>query len=231
MELKGKVIVITGGTRGLGYSLAKQLKNEGAKIVVCSHNLDHVEKAKDELIVDSILADVTKESDLKNLAKEVLDKFGHINIWINNAGVFHMTDPNKAYDNTKAHEMFEVNVFGTILGSRVARDSMNNLGGGIILNIISSNALDATKGQNTSIYAASKWAVRGYTEAFRNENKDSGIKTFSVYSGGIKTHLWDEKKPDSFNLYMEPDYVAEKIVSNLKLEKPEEELIIKRPVA
>ncbi len=229
MQLKDTVVIITGGTAGIGYALAKAFKNEGAHVVICADVAEHVKNVSGELGVTGIVADVTKESDIENLVAKVTEQFGRIDIWINNAGIFHMFDPNEPFDNEKAHKIFEVNVFGTIHGSRIALKQMKQAGSGMIVNILSSIALDASRGKNTKIYAASKWAARGFTEALRGENKDTAIKILAVYPGGTKTNLYDEKLPDTFDSYMEPDYVAEKVIENIKLEIPEQDLVIKRP--
>lgn len=134
-------------------------------------------------------------------------------------------------DMKKAHELFDTNVFGLIFGSRVAGRKMAEQKGGVVVNILSSAALDATRGENIKMYAASKWAGRGFTEAFRAQNKDTGVLVVAVYPGGTKTNLYEGDVPQNFDQYMEPGYVAEKIINNLELEKPEIELVIKRPTA
>jgi short-subunit dehydrogenase len=108
---------------------------------------------------------------------------------------------------------------------------MENFKEGLIINIISSAALDSSRALLNKIYAASKWAVNGYTKALRAESVDSGISIMSVYPGGIQTDLWRNQKPENINDYMTPEYVVEKIINNLKQDNPEEELIIKRPIA
>jgi short-subunit dehydrogenase len=70
--------------------------------------------------------------------------------------------------------------------------------GGTIINILSSAALDATRAIGASLYASSKWAVRGYTDALRSELANTKIKVISVYPGGMKTHLHDDAIPDKF---------------------------------
>jgi len=100
---------------------------------------------------------------------------------------------------------------------------------GVIINILSSAALDASRSVGAKLYAASKWALRGYVDALRGENKDNPVQILSVYPGGTKTHLHDEALPTDFANFMSPEYVVDKIISNLKQEEPEKDLIIKRP--
>ena len=128
----------------------------------------------------------------------------------------------------KAHNIFNVNFFGVVFGCRAAQRSMLS-NGGIIMTINSSAGLDAMRAANFKLYASSKWAARGFLQAFSAENKESKFKNISVYPGGIKTEMYSQDKPSNFGDFMEPSYVANIIIENLKKENPEEELIIKRP--
>jgi len=228
MNLKDKVIVITGGSKGLGKALAISFIKEGAKVVISSHDKNELEKTATEINATAIFADVTKENEVRNLAENVGTDFGKIDIWVNNAGVMYSFPKGELIDMGKAHNIFDVNFFGVIFGCRTAQRSMFS-SGGTIMTINSSSGLDATRASNYKLYAASKWAVRGFLQAFTAENKESNIKNISVYPGGIKTELYPTDKPSNFDDFMEPSYVANIIIENLKNENPEEELIIKRP--
>lgn len=230
MNLKDKTVVITGGSKGLGKVLAEFFKNEGSNVVICAKNKKEVEKTTNEIGVDFFTADVTKEKEMQDLAEFTVQKFGSIDIWINNAGVLYSFSPDEEYiDIEKAKEIMDVNLFGTIFGSRSALKQMRVNKKGVILNIISTAALDASKAGNLKIYFASKWAVRGYTQAIEVQNRDSGISVIAVYPGGIQTDLWREYEPENIDQFMKPEYVTEKIISNLKQENPEKELIIRGP--
>lgn len=228
MKLQDKVVVIIGGSQGFGKTLAQAFKQENAHVVIVSKTQETIEKTAQEIEVDSFVADVRNEGDLKNTAKFVIEKYGHIDIWINSAGVFKVFPTDVNIDVDKYHEMFDINFFGSVLGSRTALNCMRE-NGGIIINILSSAALDATRSKNAKLYAASKWALRGYIDALRNENKDGKVNIYSIYPGGMKTHLHDERIPDDFENFMEPSYVVEKVINNLKSDVPEVDLIIKRP--
>ena len=119
-----------------------------------------------------------------------------------------------------------MNFFGAVLGSRTA---LLNMDDGAVVNILSSAALDARRSVGAKLYAASKWALRGYVDALRSENEGGAVQILSVYPGGTKSHLHDEALPDEFPNFMEPEYVVGKIIANLQLDQPEPDLIIKRP--
>lgn len=223
MELKNKTVIITGGTKGLGKAMAVAFKNEGANVVVCARDEDGFENLAKGGIV-AIKADVTKENELQNLLAVTKEKFGQVDIWINNAGIWLSHAFAEDFDMEKVNKMFEVNTIGTINGSRVALRLMKQNENGTIVNIISDSALVGKPMSST--YSASKWAVNGFTKSIREENKN--ISIISIYPGPIKTDIFGENKPEKFDTFMEPDYVASVIVENLKKEKPEEELIIQR---
>lgn len=211
MNLKDKVVVITGASSGIGKALSDAFLNVGAQVVT---------PTKTEM-------DVRDEAQVIKFTENTLEKYGHIDIWINNAGIAHFfSKQDKVIDMANAHEIMDVNFFGTVFGCRTALKYMKE---GMIVNIISKAALDATKMGYGKIYAASKWAVRGYLEALVGENLNSKIKILSVYPGGTKTSLWKDYKSKDYEAYMDPSLVAEKVIKNLEQEIPEEHLVINRP--
>jgi NAD(P)-dependent dehydrogenase (short-subunit alcohol dehydrogenase family) len=227
MELRNKVVVITGGTKGLGKTLAISFLKENAKVAVCGRNEDEFKDLPDGIL--GVKADVTKENEVKDLAEKVIEKFGKIDIWVNNAGVLYRFTKEEPTDMQKFHQMFDVNLLGTVFGCYAALDNMEHSENSVIINILSRAGIDATRALKNKLYAASKWAARGYLQAFQFENADSKIKFISVYPGGIKTDLWRGYEVKNLGQFMEPEFVADEIIKNLKKDKPEEELIVKRP--
>lgn len=222
MELKNKVVVITGGTKGLGRSMALSFQEEGARVVVCAKNEDGITLLPDGIL--AMKADVTKEDDLNKLLEFTVQNFGGVDIWVNNAGIWLPHDLAENFDMEKVRNMFEVNVFGLINGSRVSLRHMKEKRKGVIVNIISDSALASRP--RSSMYSSSKWAVRGFTESIREENRNLSI--LGVYPGAIKTEIFGSSKPDNFDSFMTVEYVSNKIIENLKKDKIEEELIIQK---
>ncbi len=227
MNLKDKVVVITGASRGFGRALAEAFLDEGSKVSICATDAKEVGAVAKEIGAFGISADVTKEEDMIRLAEETIKKFGAIDIWINNAGIWLPRSYIEDIDVQKVRKMFDVNVIGTMHGSRVALRLMKQKGSGMIINVISTSAL--TGRPMISAYSASKWAANGFTKGIREENKN--ISILSIFPGGMKTDIFGENKPEDFNDFMEIKDVAEKVIANLKSEKPEEELVIQRPTA
>lgn len=211
MDLKDKVVVITGGSKGIGKALAEICKERGAKVLAPSH---------EEL-------DVRNEEAVQNFMDQVIAEHGKVDIWVNNAGVMNaFSEKGELVDMKSAHETMDVNFFGTVFG---CRHMLKKTKEGIIVNILSTAALDTSRTDYAKIYAASKWAVRGYTQAIRGANKNPNIKIIAVYPGGTKTDLFKDNKPGNYDDFMDPKDLAEKIVKNLEQEDPEQELILKRP--
>lgn len=227
MNLQDKVVVITGSTKGLGKALAVLCISEGARVVISARDTLEVEQTALELGAIGIVADVTQEADLKHLVEQTVQQFGTIDIWINNAGVWLPHCYIEENDMERVKKMFDVNVFGLMKACSAALVYMKPRKQGTIVNICSTSGMSARP--KASAYAGSKWAVNGISQAVREESKEFGISVVTVFPGGIKTNLFDEVKPEDIDDFMEPSYVAEKILANLKLESPESEVVIKRP--
>ncbi len=226
MKLNNKIIVITGAGKGLGKELAIMFAKEGAKVVVSSRTKKDLDGVEKETNAYPIIADVRDEKQVKKLAELTIKKFKKIDIWINNAGVRIPHNNIEETDWKRAHDMIEINLFGTIYGSKEAIIQMKKQKSGIIINILSTSALEGRS--NLSAYAASKFAVVGFTQSLRAEAKPYKIQVISVYPGGMKTEFFREQIPSDYEQYQDPKIVAEGIINNLKKDKIEEELILRR---
>ncbi|MDP2586289.1 MAG: SDR family oxidoreductase [Candidatus Komeilibacteria bacterium] len=226
MNLKNKVIVITGGSKGLGKELARFLVLEKAKVIISARSKNELLKASQETGALTCLCDVSKENEVNKLAAFALKKFGKIDIWINNAGI---TIPHMDVEDINpksAHEVMEINFFGTFYGSRAALKIMKKQKGGTILNIVSMSSLIGRA--QSSVYAASKWAARGFTESLRIALEPYNISVLMVHPGGFKTTIFGKFKPAGYKTWMEIDYVAKKIIQNLKKKSPKKEIIVNK---
>lgn len=222
MELKDKVVVITGGTKGLGKALAHSFSQRESQVVITSHESEPIETN-----IHYVRSDIRKEEDVKKLVQEVVEKYGHIDIWINNAGIWMPHSKIENLNTEKVKNVFETNMFGLMYGSREAMIQMRKQKEGIIVNILSSAALGGRP--TLAGYSASKFAADGFTKALRLELEGSGVKVVAVYPGGMRTNLFDEEKPADFDQYMDQSEVAEKIIKNLESDNMQEEQILKRP--
>jgi NAD(P)-dependent dehydrogenase (short-subunit alcohol dehydrogenase family) len=225
--MKNTTVVITGASRGLGKSIAELLRLQGAQVLISGRDKVALEDSATRTGAISCVADVTKQKDMDALARKALKLFGRIDMWINNAGIWLPRGPFENVDMKRVRNLVDVNLFGTMYGCRAALPLMKKQGKGMIVNIISTAALQGRP--NSAAYSASKYATRGFTDSLREEVKSAGISVIGIYPGGIKTNLFDEKKPEDFDDFMDPRAVAEKIVDNITKDTPELEMVLKRP--
>jgi len=227
MILQDKVIIITGASQGFGKALAKAFKQEKAQVIISSSDKENLIRTAEELSVDYFLADVISFENIKKLGEYVIGKYNKIDFWINNAGIQIAPSFVEEVDIKKLHHLFEINFFGYFYGCQIALLQMKKQNSGVIININSTAGLDGKP--QISVYTASKFAIKGLTEAIRKEVKDLNIKILGVFPGGMQTEIYKEKYPDDLKDYMEVDTVVEKVISNLKSENPEIDFVIKRP--
>jgi len=226
MELKQKTVVITGASRGLGRQLVIRCAKEHAHLIAASRNKSELQTLADETGALPVIADITDEKQVITLAETANKRFGSIDIWINNAGIWVPHGPVLGIETSRLYNLFSVNVFGTIYGSKAALSLMLPHKSGVIVNILSTSALEGRP--NSAAYCASKFAADGFTKSLRAETKDSGIKVISVYPGGMKTHLFDEKIPTEFDRFMDPKTIADTIIEHIIKDNPDDSLIIRR---
>lgn len=227
MTFKDKIIVITGASQGFGKALAQALKKEGAQVVISSHDEKNLENTAKELLVDFFLADVTVFENVKKLSEYVIGKYRRIDVWINNAGIQIAPSLVEEVNLQRLHDLFDVNFFGYFYGCQIALSQMKKQNGGVIININSTAGLEGKP--EISAYVSSKFAIKGLTESIRKENKDSDIKVYGIFPGGMQTDIYKEKYPNDLKDYMDIDSVIEKVMVNLKSENPEIDFVIKRP--
>lgn len=227
MELRNKTVIITGGCKGFGKALAKDFIAENSKVIISSNDQEELTKTAKELGVDSFLADVTNPIDVEKLADYTVGKFGRIDIWINNAGVQIAPSKVEDVDTIKLRQLFNINFLGYFYGCQVALRQMKKQIFGTIININSTAGLEGKP--ELSAYCSSKYALRGLSEVIRSENPDGNIQVIDVHPGGMQTDIYKEKYPKDLDQYMLVDDVSNKAIENLKLDRPQDQLTIKRP--
>ncbi len=224
MEIKGAKVVLTGGARGLGAEIARALVARGARVLIS--DLDSVELSDlgIELDMPTMHCNVTDRDQVEALGRAAMEEWGGIDLWINNAGVWMPYSPVENIDFNKAHQLVEVNYFGTAYGMVEAIKHMRlpaqagEKCTGVIVNILSVRSL---KGKALgAAYSASKFAAEGFTQAVRDEVKDTGIKVVGVYPYRIKTTLFGENKHEDYATSMEPRDVANIVLDNVALKSP-----------
>jgi 3alpha(or 20beta)-hydroxysteroid dehydrogenase len=185
-RLAGKVAIITGAAQGMGEVTARLFASEGAKVALGDVK-DGAAIAKD--IGDAAMfakLDVSDEDNWKTFVGSVVDKWGKIDILINNAGLVHFT-PIEAFEVADFQRVVGVNTMGPLLGAKTVVPHMKAAGGGSIVNISSVDGLRGCNG--LTVYTASKWALRGVSKSLAFELGTAGIRVNSIHPGGVDTPM------------------------------------------
>jgi 3alpha(or 20beta)-hydroxysteroid dehydrogenase len=193
-RLEGKVALITGAARGMGAAAARLFVAEGAKVVL-GDVLPEVKEVAQELgeAALAVTLDVTDEAAWRDAIAAGEERFGKIDVLVNNAGILLMDELGKTTSEMWS-KVNDVNAFGCFLGMREVTPALKRAGGGSIVNLSSVEGLGGNR--FLVAYTASKFAVRGMTKAAAIELAADGIRVNSVHPGGIDTPMVRHFIPD-----------------------------------
>lgn len=190
-NIKGKVVVITGASSGLGEATARLLSAEGATVVLGARRADRLKALADELTAHggqaiAMTTDVADRNQVKKLADAAVEKFGRVDVMINNAGLM----PQSPLERLKIDEwdrMIDVNLKGVLYGIAAVLPHMQRQKSGHIINV--SSVAGHKVGPGFTVYAATKFAVRALSEGLRQEVKPYNIRTTVISPGAVATEL------------------------------------------
>lgn len=184
MNLHDKVVLVTGGSSGIGLSTAIALKEKGAKVIITARGKDKLEKASVENDLTGYVSDVSKEDEVKQLFENIIEKFGTLDVLINNAG-FGYYDLLENVDVEKFNNVLQTNVIGAALAAKEASKIFKENNGGDIINIASTAATKGYAGGTS--YVATKFALRGMTECWRAELRPHNIRVILINPSEVQT--------------------------------------------
>lgn len=190
-QLAGRVAVITGAASGIGRATARHLARERCRLALSDLNLEGLAQLQNELQqqgVEVMVAsvDVANAEAVETFAMQVAQRFGQVDIVINNAGVAY-TDPVEKADLQNMHWLMNINFWGVVHGCRAFLPYLRQRPEASLVNISSIFAMVSYPTQ--AIYNASKAAVRGFSDALRVELRDSNVLLTCVHPGGVKTNI------------------------------------------
>jgi 3-oxoacyl-[acyl-carrier protein] reductase len=188
-NLKGKVAIVTGASKGIGAAIAEDLAREGASVVVnYSSSQQNAQEVVDRIKANggsakAVRADISKPAEARQLIDATLAEFGRADILVNNAGIYEFR-PLPEVDEAHFHRMFDLNVKGLIFATQAAVKAFGENGGAVV-NISSMASLAATP--NGSVYSATKAAVDSITRTLAAELGPKKILVNSVLPGPVET--------------------------------------------
>lgn len=193
--LTGKVALVTGAAGGVGAAAAKLFVERGAKVMLCDINDEEGLQVAIDIGNSAAYChlDVTNERNWKEAVAKTIEKFGQINVLLNNAGIISSSVEIQDTSLATFQRITDVNQTGVFLGMREVVNPMKNNGGGSIINV---SSVDGLVGMHGGIaYCASKFAVRGMTKSAAIDLGKYGIRVNSIHPGAVMTKMLAELGP------------------------------------
>jgi uncharacterized protein len=215
-KLKYDTVVITGAGSGLGASLAKKYSKLGSYVCLLGRSKEKLTQTARELEGDSSIyeVDVRSRRSVREVIEEIKNHRGSIDCLINNAGIGIFKNIEELTED-EIVQILDTNLKGTIFCTQEVLVCMKEQNSGQIINIVSGSGKVAKPTE--SVYSASKFGVRGFSDAVALELANTNIKIHCAYMGNMRTNLWQEDiHEEQLNKFMEPDDVADIIIESLK---------------
>lgn len=213
-SLAGKVVLVTGGGRGLGEAICRNLHAAGARLIIADVREQLVSRLAQELADGDrralpIVADLCEDAHLERVLRSAVEEFGRIDALVNNAGI-DRTLPIEELPAADWDRVIAVNLRAPFLLSKGVLPIMKRQGSGHIVNVVSTAAKRAWA--NAAAYHASKWGLLGLSQALHVEARPHGIKVTAVIAGGMRTPFLLERFPEiDPAVLQDPANVAETI--------------------
>lgn len=232
-NLEGRVAIVTGGSRGIGLALAHELTRRGAKIVICARKEEELRAAQDELEqagadMLSVICDVTQQDEIANVVRQTRDRFGRIDVLVNNAGTISV-GPVSHMKLADYRDAMDTNFEGPLLFMLDVIPEMRKRGSGRIVNIASFGG--KMPAPHMAPYSASKFALVGLSETLRTELADDGVYLTTVCPGLVssgstinakfkgqkaKERAWFETGDNAPGITITPQQLARQVVNALQ---------------
>ena len=215
IDLKDKVAYITGGSKGIGYGIAKTLLNEGMRVAITSRNLAAAKKAaaslsKDPTRILAIESEVSSMGSEEKAIQSVIEHFGQLDVLVANAGVGHFA-PIDTLSEAEWKETIDTNLTGVFNSVKAGIDALKKSKGYIITiaSLAGTNFFETA-----SAYNASKFGLVGFTQAIMLDLRKYGIKVTTIMPGSVATHFNDHTPSEADAWKIQPEDIG-LIVSDL----------------
>jgi NAD(P)-dependent dehydrogenase (short-subunit alcohol dehydrogenase family) len=194
----GKAAVVTGGSRGIGLAIARQLAIDGCHVTIAGRDPQALKRAvaqfqSEGLEIESQSCDVASEKDVENIFSKVQQRFGKLDYLVNNAGTAHPLTNVERLSLNEFRRVLDVNLTGTFLCARAAIPLMS--AGAVIVNNLSVAATQVFAGM--AAYCAAKAGALAFTNTLREELRERGIRVLALIPGAVNTDIWNQFWPEA----------------------------------
>ena len=218
MDLKGKVAVVTGGTKGIGRGIAEALAREGLSVCISARTANEIAEATEALKklgggkAIGFVCDVRYHAQVKSLFERTTAEFGGVDVLVNNAGIG-MFAPVEEMSPEDFRAILETNLCGVFYCCHEAIPLMKQRGGGYIINI--SSLAGANPHPRMAAYNASKFGLNGFSEALMQEVRHDGIKVSYIMPGSVNTDFGGDSPSDKNSWQLQPADIARVVIDLL----------------
>lgn len=218
MDIKNAVVVVTGGSNGIGKEIAKQLVELGSKVYITGRDINRLEKAAAEIGAIAVRADAANQKDTDRLIQRVMDDNNRLDVLVNNAGFGSGWAEIGDLNMDDMLRVYQTNVFGAAMMGQAAANIFKQQQSGNIINIGSTASLKGyAKG---SIYASSKFALRGLSQCWQADLRPYNVRVMHVNPSEVTTAFGNpsgETREEVANK-LRPKEIADQIIAQLKMD-------------
>ena len=227
MDIKGKVVIVTGASQGIGLACARKLGSLGARVVLAARSKDAIEKLEKEIPGSlAVHNDMLRYSDIKNMVHRTVEKFGRVDIIVNNAGQG-MAGTVEETNIENLRQIMELNLYSVIRAMQEVIPVMRKQGGGLIVNV--SSQVTKTNIPSLSAYSSTKYALNSISATARIELEKDNISVCLLMPKLTATNFIKNMASDrKFDFDGRPmpagdsaEMVADKLVELIRTEEPE----------
>ena len=217
--MEGKIAVVTGGTKGIGYAIAERLLEAGARVFICARNKPELKHALERLSasgrVEGEVCDVRSEEQVRMMLEECARIFGGLDILVNNAGIGIIGKTVEEMSGDEFRQTLETNLFGVFYACHYGVPMLRERGGGYIINISS------LAGQNAhprmAAYNASKFGLNGFSEALMQEIRQDNIKLSYICPGSVNTFFGGDAPSKENDWQLQPEDITQTVIDLLEM--------------
>lgn len=218
MELTGSKAVVTGGTKGIGYAIARALVTAGADVSISARNEDEIDRTVAELNklgagrCVGFVCDVREEAQVRSFFAKTVEALGSLDILINNAGIG-LFAPVEGMSGDDFRAVIETNLCGVFYCCHEAIPLLKQRGGGYIINV--SSLAGANPHAEMAAYNASKFGLNGFSEALMQEVRHDRIKVSYIMPGSVNTEFGGDEPSAAKSWQLQPEDIAQVVMDLL----------------